>query len=99
MGPARELGRSFVRAEYQRSYGALLLLWKGIGRLLASAPEYRVLFGPVSISSRYQDMSQRLLRACLAQTRLDRDLEALVDGVTPPPAAPPRGAPAVTDVG
>src|SRR6185503_16515013 len=99
MGPALELGRSFVRAEYQRSYGALLLLWKGIGRLLASAPEYRVLYGPVSISSRYQDMSQRLLRAFLAQNHLDRDLEALVEAVNPPPAAPPRGAPAVTDVG
>jgi len=99
MGPALELGRSFVRAEYQRSYGALLLLWKGIGRLLASAPEYRVLFGPVSISSRYQDMSQRLLRAFLAQNHLDRDLEALVEAVNPPPAAPPRGTTAVADVG
>lgn len=27
--PALELGRSFVRPEYQRSYVALLLLWKG----------------------------------------------------------------------
>jgi putative hemolysin len=101
MGPALELGRSFVRAEYQRSFGALLLLWKGIGRLLAAAPEYRVLFGPVSISSRYQDMSQRLLRAFLAQNCLDRELEPLVDAVHPPAstAAPPRGSAAIADVG
>lgn len=32
MGPALELGRSFVRLEYQRSFAALLALWKGIGR-------------------------------------------------------------------
>jgi putative hemolysin len=32
IGPAVELGRSFVRLEYQRSFGPLLLLWKGIGR-------------------------------------------------------------------
>ena len=44
-------------------------------------------------------MSQRLLRAFLAQNHLDRDLEALVDAVNPPPAAPPRGTMAVADVG
>ena len=100
MGPALELGRAFVRAEYQRSYTALLLLWKGIGRVLATAPEYRVLFGPVSISSRYRDMSQQLLRAFLAQNHLEGRLGGLVDAVNPPPAlpAPPRGAAAVSDV-
>src|SRR5207248_262438 len=29
LSPALELGRSFVRAEYQRNYSALLLLWRG----------------------------------------------------------------------
>jgi putative hemolysin len=99
MGPAFELGRSFVRTEYQRSFSALLLLWKGIGRLLAATPEYRTLFGPVSISSRYQDMSQRLLRAFLAQNHLNRDLERLVDAVHPPAAAcPSRGSAAIADL-
>ena len=36
--PALELGRSFVRAEYQKNYNALLLLWKGIGRFIARHP-------------------------------------------------------------
>ncbi len=100
MGPALELGRSFVRAEYQRSFSALLLLWKGIGRILAATPEYRALFGPVSISSRYQDMSQRLLRAFLAQNHLDEDLAALVEPVNPPAGtpAPRRGSAAIADV-
>jgi putative hemolysin len=89
IGPALELGRAFVRSEYQRSHSALLLLWKGIGRLVARHPRYRVLFGPVSISSRYQDVSQQLLRAFLAEEHGDPSLAALVDPVNPPPMPPP----------
>jgi len=53
LGPALELGRSFVRPEYQRQYAPLLLLWKGIARLLATHAETPVLFGAVSISNDY----------------------------------------------
>lgn len=100
LSPALELGRSFVRPEYQRSHSALLLLWKGIGRLVARAPEYRVLFGPVSISSRYQDTTQQMLRAFLAQNHGDAELGELVEAVNPPSpiAPPPRNAAQVTDV-
>jgi putative hemolysin len=38
LGPALELGRSFIRAEYQRQYAPLLLLWKAIARLVARNP-------------------------------------------------------------
>ncbi len=31
IGPAVELGRSFIRPEYQKQYAPLLLLWKAIG--------------------------------------------------------------------
>ncbi len=61
ISPAIELGRSFVRPEYQRSYLPLLLLWKGIGRFVAANPRYRVLFGPVSISNDYENTSRQLL--------------------------------------
>jgi putative hemolysin len=61
IGPAVELGRSFVRVEYQRSFGPLLLLWKGIGRYLKQNPRYKVLFGPVSISNGYQAISRELM--------------------------------------
>src|SRR3954447_7483088 len=37
--PAIELGRSFVRVEYQRSYIPLLMLWRGIGRFIERAPQ------------------------------------------------------------
>ncbi|MGA7399778.1 MAG: lysophospholipid acyltransferase family protein, partial [Candidatus Sulfotelmatobacter sp.] len=53
IGPALELGRSFVRPEYQRQYAPLLLLWKGIARLLAMQADTAVLFGAVSISNEY----------------------------------------------
>lgn len=56
-----ELGRSFVRPEYQRGYAPLLLLWKGIAQYAIRHPEHRLLFGPVSISNDYHPVSQRIL--------------------------------------
>jgi putative hemolysin len=74
LNPAIELGRSFVRAEYQRSFAPLLLLWRGIARFVESAPWYAVLFGPVSISGNYAPVSRRLmveyLSAYSTETRL-----------------------------
>jgi putative hemolysin len=67
--PGLELGRSFVRPEYQKSYQALLLLWKGIGRFVARYPRYRFLFGPVSISNDYKIPSKMLMVIYLNQTR------------------------------
>jgi putative hemolysin len=61
LGPALELGRSFVRPEYQRQYAPLLLLWKGIARYVAAHPETPVLFGAVSMSGRYTRASRELL--------------------------------------
>ncbi len=93
LSPALELGRSFVRPEYQKNYNALLLLWKGIGQFVVRHPEYRVLFGPVSISARYSDRSQRLLMAFLRQNHLDRDLATLVSAINPSTINPaPDGA-------
>ena len=63
IGPAIELGRSFVRREYQKSYQPLLLLWKGIGSFITGRPHYRVLFGPVSISNQYHWISRELIVA------------------------------------
>ncbi|MEX0680011.1 MAG: GNAT family N-acyltransferase [Balneolales bacterium] len=61
INPALEMGRSFVRSEYQRSFAPLLLLWKGIGHYVVKYPKYKVLFGPVSISSEYHSMSRHLM--------------------------------------
>jgi putative hemolysin len=69
MGPALEMGRSFIRPEYQRSYAGLLLLWKGIARFVLRTPRYATLFGPVSISADYRSASQALIVAFLEQNR------------------------------
>ena len=61
IGPALEMGRSFVRPKYQKGYAPLLLLWKGLARLVVEHPQYRVLFGPVSISNEYKHASRRLI--------------------------------------
>jgi|CZKN01.1.fsa_nt_gi putative hemolysin len=61
IGPAIELGRSFVRPEYQKQVAPLLLLWKGIARYVATRPECAVRFGGVSISNRYHAVSRHLM--------------------------------------
>lgn len=76
--PALELGRSFVRLEYQRQHQALLLLWKGIGQFVVRNPRYRVLFGPVSISARYSNASHGLLASFLEQNHLAPELAEMV---------------------
>lgn len=55
-----ELGRSFVQPKYwgRRS---LDYLWFGIGALLRKNPQYRYLFGPVSISDLYSSEAKEIL--------------------------------------
>jgi putative hemolysin len=61
LGPALELGRSFIRIENQRDSRSLPLLWTGIARYVSRHPRYRYLFGPVSISSNYRPISRQLI--------------------------------------
>ena len=61
LGSALELGRSFVRQEYQRQFAPLLFLWKGIARFVANHPEAPVLFGAVSISNEYSRLSREMI--------------------------------------
>ena len=83
LGCCLEMGRSFVRPEYQRSLSALMLLWKGIGAYVAANPRYRVLFGPVSISSDYSEVSRQLMAGCLSVNNSDQVLKELVQPTTP----------------
>jgi len=78
MGPALELGRSFVRPEYQRQYAPLLMLWKGIGRFLAANPQLAILFGAVSISSRYNRVSRELIVRFFRAREKDCELKKLI---------------------
>ena len=66
-----EVGRSFVRPDQQRAYSSLMLLWKGIGAYVARHPQYRVLFGPVSISNDYHPLSQQIIVQFLRRTSME----------------------------
>ncbi|BCS90064.1 lysophospholipid acyltransferase family protein [Pseudodesulfovibrio sediminis] len=61
LGPALEMGRSFIIPKYQKSYQPLLLLWKGVAAFVVQNPKYSKLFGCVSISSDYSGLSQELI--------------------------------------
>ncbi|ELY2472012.1 lysophospholipid acyltransferase family protein [Cronobacter sakazakii] len=57
-----ELGRSFIQPQYWGRRG-LDYLWSGIGAYLARYPQYRYLFGPVSISGGLPPAARDLLVA------------------------------------
>jgi putative hemolysin len=76
--PGLELGRSFVRSEYQKGYLPLLLLWKGLGHYVAAYPKYKTLFGPVSISKDYCSSSRDLMVTFLRNRHGDQKMGAAV---------------------
>lgn len=76
--PALELGRSFVRPEYQKAYSSLLLLWKGIASFIARNPRYKTLFGPVSITNEYRDASRNLMLRSLRLSNFAPELARFV---------------------
>ncbi len=78
VSPAIEVGRSFVRQKYQKTYQPLLLLWSGIGRFVAKNPQHRFLFGAVSISNEYLGISRRLIIRCLKEGYTCPDLTRFV---------------------
>lgn len=88
--PAVEVGRSFVRREYQKDYHPLMLLWKGIGHFLVERPRYRNLFGPVSINNDYHSISRQLIVAFSRNTGTT-GLARMVRGKNPPRIPHRRG--------
>lgn len=78
LGPSLELGRSFVRPEYQRSYAPLLLLWKGISEYIGRYPKYARVLGAASVSNNYDPLSRALLVEALRAWRSEPLLGALV---------------------
>lgn len=84
IGPALEMGRSFVTAEYQKNHLPLMLLWKGIGRFVSRNPRYRRLFGAVSISDDFHSMTKQLLLTFLDANCYRSEWTALVHPRRPP---------------
>lgn len=88
ISPAIEMGRSFIRVEYQKAYASLFLLWRGISTFIANNPRYRILFGPVSITNEYREASRCMILASMRQTCMADDIAHLVKPKFPP--KPPR---------
>jgi len=83
LGNSLELGRSFIRSEYQRQPNCLALLWKGIGAYLVRHPQYHILFGPVSISNNYHRVSRNIMVRFLQRSCTVKELSAHVRPRTP----------------
>jgi putative hemolysin len=73
-----ELGRSWVRKEYQQKPLPLFLLWKGILKYLIDNPQYRFLIGPVSISNNFSSLSKSLIVDFITRNHFDHDLAEYV---------------------
>ncbi len=73
-----ELGRSWVRKEYQQRPLPLFLLWKGILKYLLDNPKYRYLIGPVSISNSFSKFSKSLIVSYISRYHFDHDLAKYV---------------------
>ncbi|MCC6724198.1 MAG: lysophospholipid acyltransferase family protein [Saprospiraceae bacterium] len=58
-----ELGRSYIVPEHQRKRLPLFLLWKGILFFLLKNPRFSYLYGPVSISKYYSNLSRGVIVA------------------------------------
>jgi putative hemolysin len=73
-----ELGRSWIRKEYQLKPLPLFLLWKGILKYLLDNPRYRYLIGPVSISNSFSKFSKSLIVDYISTHHFDHDLAQYV---------------------
>jgi len=69
-----ELGRSWIRKEYQQKPLPLFLLWKGILKYLLDNPHYRYMFGPVSISNNFSKFSKSLIVDYITKNHFDYEL-------------------------
>ncbi|HTE01172.1 MAG TPA: lysophospholipid acyltransferase family protein [Mucilaginibacter sp.] len=73
-----ELGRSFIRKEYQQKPLPLFLLWKGILKYLIDNPRYRYLIGPVTISNSFSKFSKSLIVDYINRNHFDEELAQYV---------------------
>lgn len=83
LNPAIELGRSFIRSEYQRKHASLSLIWRGIGEYVARNPRYSYLFGPVSITAEYNALSKDLIVQFLKDNNLHPEFSKMVKARKP----------------
>ena len=83
LGNAVEVGRSFIIKEYQRRFSLLSLLWRGIGEFMNKRPDHFVLYGPVSISSSYSQLSRNLMVRFLSTKQWSESIAKRTKAKTP----------------
>ncbi|MCF8244064.1 MAG: GNAT family N-acetyltransferase [Saprospiraceae bacterium] len=69
-----ELGRSYIVPQYQRKRLPLFLLWKGILYFLLKNPQFSYLYGPVSISKYYSNLSRGVIVAYIKKFFFNHEL-------------------------
>lgn len=79
-----EMGRAFITKPYQRLAASLDTLWMGIGRYLNKHPEYRYLYGTVTISNEYSEASRALILSFLHTHCMLDSLIPHIRALTPP---------------
>ena len=84
INPAIEMGRSFIRRDYQKNFMPLMLLWKGISHFILRNPDYKIMIGPVSISKNFRSLSKRVIIEYLLQYHREDTLFQLVKPKNPP---------------
>lgn len=73
-----ELGRSFIRKEYQQKPLPLFLLWKGLLIFIIKNPSYRYMYGPVSISNNFTKLSKKLMIEFIRKNCYNHDLAKFI---------------------
>lgn len=79
-----EMGRAFIVPEYQKRPLALGFIWVGIGQFMARNHRYRYLFGTVSISRDYTNLSRALIVSYLKAHEMESVLKNEVKAFNPP---------------
>ncbi len=73
-----EMGRSYIVPDYQRKRLPLFLLWKGILYFLLKNPRFSYLYGPVSISKYYSNLSRGVIVAYIKKHFFNDHLAAFL---------------------
>ncbi|MBQ1961434.1 MAG: lysophospholipid acyltransferase family protein, partial [Akkermansia sp.] len=81
-----EMGRAFITPEYQRLPASLDTLWMGIGQFLNRHPQYRYMYGTVSVSQDYTHTSRALMLSYLKQHEMHEEYAGMVRAYNPPRA-------------
>ncbi|MEG1507099.1 MAG: lysophospholipid acyltransferase family protein [Akkermansia sp.] len=84
MSRGLEMGRAFIVPEYQKRPLALGTIWQGIGHYMARYPQYRYLYGTVSISRDYTNLSRAIIVSYLEAKEMEGKLASSVRAFTPP---------------